>query len=120
MHAMAAKTYEDDEYGRAETSMDETAVETTGSATVDTNTLNQPRTRRSRGCRQRIQAAVRTRRTGGQGDASQPPCANKPLQSLIRPPDSDTHHAADLEHYEIAKIGQDSQTYHTMQHNPRK
>ena len=42
MRAMAAKTYEDDEYDRAETSTDETAVVTTGSMTADTNTQEQP------------------------------------------------------------------------------
>ena len=42
MRAMATKTYKDDEYGRAETSMDETAAVTTGSATADANTQEQP------------------------------------------------------------------------------
>ena len=36
-------------------------------------------------------------------DALQPP--DEPLQSPIRSPDSDTHHTADLKHYEIARIG---------------
>ena len=42
MRAMAAKTHEDDGYDRAETSTDETAAVTTGSATADTNTREQP------------------------------------------------------------------------------
>ena len=42
MRTMAMKTYKDDEYDQAETSTDKTAVVTTGSATLDTNALEQP------------------------------------------------------------------------------
>ena len=40
-------------------------------------------------------------------NALQPPDEplQSPIQSPIQSPDLDTHHTADLEHYEIARIG---------------